>query len=137
VIVVDTNVIAYLLIRTTHSADADRAFARDWRWVAPFLWRSEFRNVLTRYLASGLMNLTTAIEYFHDAQALMQDRELQPDSATVLTLAAQSACSAYDCEFVALAQELGVLLVTADRKLAAKFRTNAIHLREFVRASRP
>ena len=67
----------------------------------------------------------------------MQGRESQPDAATVLMLAAQSGCSAYDCEFVALAQDLGVPLVTSDRRLAAKFRPRAIHLREFVRASRP
>jgi predicted nucleic acid-binding protein len=32
-------------------------------------------------------------------------------------LAARSACSAYDCEFVALARDLDVRLVTADRRL--------------------
>ncbi len=136
-IVVDTNVIAYLLIRTTHSADADRARAQDSHWVAPFLWRSEFRNVLTRYLAAGLMDLTTALEYYRDAERLMQGTESHVDGTAVLTLAAQSGCSAYDCEFVALAHRLGVPLVTSDRKLAAKFKPTAIHLRDFVRARRP
>ena len=135
-IVVDTNVIAYLMIRTAHSGDADRAFDQDSQWAAPFLWRSEFRNVLTRYLSSGLMDLATAVEYSRDAHLLVEGRESHVDSASVLTLAAQSGCSAYDCEFVALAQDLGVPLVTADRRLAAKFRTTAIPLREFVRASR-
>ena len=136
-IVVDTNVIAYLHIRTSHSEDADRTLARDADWAAPYLWRSEFRNVLTRCLVSGLMDLSTALEYFRDAQLLLQSRESHVDSAKVLSLAAQSGCSAYDCEFVALAQELGVPLVTSDRKLAAKFKPTTIHLREFVRARRP
>ena len=43
------------------------------------------------------------------------------DSATVLALAASSNCSAYDCEFVALADYLDVPLVTADRKLKTRF----------------
>ena len=136
-IVVDTNVIAYLLIRTPHSADADRVRAQDSDWAAPFIWRSEFRNVLARYLAAGLMDLRTALEYYRDAERLMQGRESHADTAAVLTLAAQTGCSAYDCEFVALAQELGVLLVTSDRKLAAKFKPTAIPLQEYVRSARP
>lgn len=83
------------------------------------------------------MDLTTALEYFRDAERLMQGRSHEVDSAEVLKLAAQSGCSAYDCEFAALAQELGVPLLTSDRKLAAKFKPAAIHLRDFVRARRP
>ena len=136
-IVVDTNVIAYLLIRTPHSTDADRVRAQDSDWAAPYLWRSEFRNVLARYLATGLMDLRTALEYYRDAERLMQGRESHVDTTAVLTLAAQTGCSAYDCEFVALAQELGVPLVTSDRKLAAKFKPTAIPLQEYVRSARP
>ena len=39
----------------------------------------------------------------------------------MLALAQSSSCSAYDCEFVGLAQQLGVRLVTADRKLRRAF----------------
>jgi predicted nucleic acid-binding protein len=39
----------------------------------------------------------------------------------VLTLALESGCSAYDCEFVALAKQLGVKLVTEDAKLRRAF----------------
>ena len=83
------------------------------------------------------MDLRTALEYYRDAERLMQGRESHADTAAVLTLAAQTGCSAYDCEFVALAQELGVLLVTSDRKLAAKFKPTAIPLQEHVRSARP
>jgi len=137
VIVVDTNVIAYLLIRTLHSAESDRALALDRDWAAPYLWRSEFRNVLLQYLIAGRMDVVTALEYARDAQLLLHGREYNVDAAAVLPLAVQSNCSAYDCEFVALAQSLGVPLVTSDRKLAARFKSTAIHLRDFVRASRP
>ena len=50
----------------------------------------------------------------------------------VLDLAAASSCSAYDCEFVALAQDLGVRLVTVDKQVLKEFPTVAIALGEFV-----
>lgn len=83
------------------------------------------------------MDLATAVEYSRDAQCLVEGRESHVDSAAVLTLTKQSGCSACDCEFVALAQKLGVPLVTSDRRLVGKFRSTAILLRDFVRAPRP
>jgi predicted nucleic acid-binding protein len=38
-----------------------------------------------------------------------------------MQLVNRSECSAYDCEFVALAKYLGVPLVTADNKLLREF----------------
>jgi predicted nucleic acid-binding protein len=39
----------------------------------------------------------------------------------VLDLVSQSKCSAYDCEFVALANLLGTVLVTEDKPLLKAF----------------
>lgn len=50
----------------------------------------------------------------------------------VLHLVASSACSAYNCEYVALAEELGVSLVTADRQLSHAFPGRAISPKDFV-----
>ncbi len=49
----------------------------------------------------------------------------------MLRLAASSGCSAYDCEFVALAHELGVSLVTEDRRIRRSFKDSTIRLRDF------
>lgn len=43
-IVVDTNTIAYLYLLTEHTADVEALLDKDPHWVAPLLWRSEYRN---------------------------------------------------------------------------------------------
>jgi len=49
-IVVDTNVIAYLLIPGIFTDQAKATLAKEPHWAAPLLWWSEFRTVLTFYL---------------------------------------------------------------------------------------
>ena len=39
----------------------------------------------------------------------------------MLRLAAESGCSSYDCEYVAVAEELGCRLATYDRKVIRRF----------------
>lgn len=50
------------------------------------------------------------------------------DSQRVLELMRDSNCSAYDCEFAALAIRLGTTLVTMDRKLLNAFPKCAVSL---------
>lgn len=120
-IVVDTNVVAYLLLPSPHTPSAERLFLADPEWVAPLLWRSEMRNVLALYLRKSLITLEQALALQDEAEDILRGREYEIASAEVLRLVAQSSCSAYDCEFVALAQSLEVQVATVDRRLAAAF----------------
>ena len=130
-IVVDTNVIGYLYLGSDRSMQAEQALFRDAEWAAPILWRSELRNVLTKYIRNQWLSLEEAVHVMDEAVALMQEREFEVSSSQVLSLAAASACSAYDCEFVALAQALEVPLVTVDRQLLRHFSETAIPLEDF------
>jgi predicted nucleic acid-binding protein len=132
VIVVDTNILVYLYLRSEYSERADQAFLKDPLWVAPLLWRSEFLNVLTAGLRKGIFNFELAVEILGEAERLMEDGEYSVGSLAVLKLAARSRCSAYDCEFVALARELNVPLVTTDRQILSDFPETAVRLDEFV-----
>lgn len=131
-IVVDTNLIVYLYVNSEHTTQAEQALLKDSEWVAPLLWRSEFRNVLARYLRKGLLTLSDTRRIMNEAETLMHEREYQVRSRHVLELAASSGCSAYDCEFVATAQDLAVPLVTVDKKVLKQFPTIAISLEHFV-----
>ena len=125
-IVVDTNLIVNFVVESERTQQAERVFARDPQWCAPLLWRSELRNVLALYFHHGLLSLEDILDLMQRAETLMQDREYPVASAPVLNLAARSRCTAYDCEFVALAQYLGVPLVTFDRQVLSALSSAAI-----------
>ena len=63
-----------------------------------------------------------------EAESLLAGSEHEVDSERVLELVRDSDCSAYDCEFVALAMRLGVKLVTMDAKLLKAFPRQAVAL---------
>lgn len=120
-IVVDTNVLAYLYLPCEHTAAAESLLERDPDWAAPLLWRSELRNVLLGYARRGALTLAQATAIQTEAEDLMRGAEYEVDSAAVLALAEKTDCSAYDCEFVTLANALGTRLVTQDRRVLQAF----------------
>lgn len=127
-IVVDTNVVAYLYLPGDHTAKAESLLARDEHWAAPLLWRSEFRNILAGYLRRGILAFPAAQQLQEEAEGLLAGSEYEVDSRLVLELLRDSDCSAYDCEFVALAMTLSVKLVTMDVKLRKAFPKNVVTL---------
>ena len=130
-IVVDTNVVVYLLLGGEKTAGARLAFRKDPLWAAPLLWRSEFRNVLAAYLRRGRLSRTDALEVMGEAEALFRGAEYSVESGHVLRLASESGCSAYYCEFVALAQQLSVPLLTSDAQILKEFAETAVSLEAF------
>ena len=120
-IVADTNTIAYFYLPTARTDDVVSLLHKDPHWIAPLLWRSEFRNVLALYVRKGVIELNTAIAMQAQAERQLADNEYTVNSMDVLTLASETGCSAYDCEFVSLAKSLNLKLVTGDKKLVQKF----------------
>jgi len=121
VIVVDTNIISYLYISGDRSQQSEDLLSFDSNWVAPILWRSEFRSVLTQYLRKKLLNIGEILLIIQQAEKLLIDHEYEIPSAHIMQLIKNSRCSAYDCEFVALAQYLDVPFITADKKILHEF----------------
>ena len=136
-IVVDTNALVHLLLGGEQTEAARRAYGKDPEWAAPLLWRSEFRSVLSMLMRRKRLGFTDAIDAASEAETLMSGREWGVETRTVLELATQSGCTAYDCEFVALARDLQVPLVTSDREVLAAFPALAVPIEAFARARRP
>lgn len=120
-IVVATNVVAYLCIGGDLAGRAERLLLADNEWHAPRLWRSELRNVLSGLIRRGMVDLGGALGILAEAEVLLAGREHEVPSEEVLALVAGSDCSAYDCEFVALALRLEVPLLTHDGRVLAAF----------------
>ncbi len=129
-IVADTNIISYLALPCEYTALAERLLLAEPEWVAPLLWRSEFRNVLALYMRKGLITLEKALAILAETEAMFSGREYEVSSLDVMALVKESNCSAYDCEFVALAQGLGIRLVTMDKRLARDFPETVLLLAE-------
>jgi len=132
VIVADVNLIAYLLLGGPDQATAQRVFTRDPDWAAPMLWRSEFRSVLATFMRHRGLSAHDAWRAHELADKLLAGREYTVPGQQVLALVATSPCSAYDCEYVALADALAVPLVTADRQLLRAFPDHGISPKHFV-----
>jgi predicted nucleic acid-binding protein len=127
-IVVDSNVLAYLYLPGDRTAQAEALLERDPDWVAPILWRSEFRNILAGCMRRKTLSFDQACMLQSEAQSLLAGSEFEVDSLAVLQLVRDSDCSAYDCELVALANKLNAPLVTVDKKLLKAFPARAVPL---------
>ncbi len=127
-IVVDSNVLAYLYLPGDCTAHAEALLEQDPDWAAPVLWRSEFRNILAGYFRRRALTFEQACSLQSEAESLLSGSEFEIDSRAVLELVRDSDCSAYDCEFIALAMKLNTKLVTEDKKLLRAFPTLAVAL---------
>ena len=131
-IVVDTNIISCLLLPTPYSQKVDQLYQSDSGWMAPLLWKSEFRNVLALYLRKNLITFDKALQIQESAEGIMLQNEFDIPSVLVLSLVNDSNCSSYDCEFVALARKHNTMLVTQDKRLLKEFSSTAISVADFL-----
>lgn len=130
-IVVDSSVLAYLLLPSDLTPATEALLRAEPDWTAPPLWRSEFRNLLAGYLRRGTLSFEKVIAVQLEAEELLADGEYSVESPAVMQLARESRCSAYDCEFVALAVKLNTIVVTLDKQILSEFPTRAVSLNKY------
>ncbi|MCG3195082.1 MAG: hypothetical protein DIJKHBIC_04351 [Thermoanaerobaculia bacterium] len=136
-IVIDANVVAYLLISGPRTAEAEATLLRDPAWVAPVLWKSEVRNVLSLYVRRREIDVETAVGLFERAASIVTCPSEEASTADILRISAERSISAYDAEYAALSSLHGIPLVTADGPLATKCPDLAIRLGDFARDGNP
>jgi predicted nucleic acid-binding protein len=136
VIVVDVNVIVYLLTETPQRELARQVHERDGDWLVPPLWRHEMLNVLATLTRQDVLNTSSALTVWRNALTLLGSREQRPDMEYALSLAIEHGISAYDAQYVALAASLGIQLVSEDKKLQRVLPDRAVSMTD-VTASVP
>lgn len=131
-IVVDSNVIVYCWIRGARTEIAQRVRAADPGWQVPLLWRSEVRSSLAGFMRDGSISHAQARGLMRHVEQELAGAEHLPDSDVVLNVVERSRLSAYDAEFVALADALRVPLVTEDNAILRAFPAQAMTMEAFL-----
>ncbi|MGI8601552.1 MAG: type II toxin-antitoxin system VapC family toxin [Verrucomicrobiales bacterium] len=133
-IVADANLIAHLHLPGPKESVAEAILAKDPDWCAPPLWQSEFRNILFAYIRTQGMSLSLAEAQWRDALSLIGPHEFDVDASRVLGKSTSTQLSAYDAEYVVLAESLSLPLVTSDRQILAACPQLALSLEDFIAA---
>jgi predicted nucleic acid-binding protein len=118
VVVVDTNVLAYLMLEGDRTSAAQELFERDADWRSEAFIMVEFSNVLTTYVRTKVLSRDQGLKLLAGAEKLVPVLT-SVRNARALEVATQFGISAYDARFVALAIQMKVKLVTEDAKLRA------------------
>jgi len=117
-VVVDTNILAYLLIEGDRTSDAHALYRQDAEWKSETFVLIEFSNILATYLRAGALTRVQGQALLAEAETRLRGLVTLPH-ARALRLAEQFAVSAYDARFLGAAQALGAKLVTEDARLRA------------------
>jgi len=116
-VLIDTNILAYLLIQGEQTDAAQRLRRSDADWRSEAFIMVEFTNVLVGYTVAKRITLALAQNLLGKADTLLEGKLGRISHAQVLTTAARHRVTAYDAHFLALAERLGLRLITEDSKL--------------------
>ena len=118
-ILVDTNIIASLYVRSARSDAVTELFARDAVWRTEPLALIELSNVLITYERARYITAATARDCLSRAAAFLQPQLFRVSHQAALDAALRYGTTAYDARFLALADQLGSRLITEDARLRA------------------
>ncbi len=115
--IVDTSVAIKWFIEEDDVDDALLLLDRRFELHAPDLLSLEFDNVLCKLIRRGLLSDDEGLD-IHDRIAIfpIQYHPSQSLRERAFEIAIEASCSIYDCLYLALAETLDGLIITADRK---------------------
>jgi predicted nucleic acid-binding protein len=131
-IVVDVNIVAYLLIEGDKTALARALWEKESQWHLPGLWIHEFLNLLATSERAGHLKLSRCLEVLESARTLFESKTHLVDPIETLRLATKHRLTAYDAQYIALAQSLQTPLISEDRKLRQAVPEYVHSMRSFV-----
>jgi len=118
VVLVDTNILAYLLIEGDRTPGVQHLFARDSDWCSEAFVMVEFSNIIATYVRHRALTQAQGIQLLTDAHMLLPTlHNVAHDQA--FETAMQYGISACDARLITLARQLKLKLITEDAKLHA------------------
>ena len=117
-VLIDTNILVYLLVNGDRTKAAHALFARDPDWRSEDFLLIEFSNVIATFVRMKLLTRMQGNALLGGATKRMTGLIALPHSQALDT-ATEFGISAYDARFIGLAKQLGAKLVTEDTKLRA------------------
>lgn len=131
-IVVDVNIITYLLIENASYTElAENLFQKDSTWIAPVLWKSEFLSVLTGYYRREIIKSDSCWDIYRQADKHIETREMS-DFKSLFRIVEISKLTAYDSQYVALATDLNLPLITEDKEILNEFPAVAKNIKDYL-----
>ena len=115
-VLVDTNIIAYLMIRGNRTAAAQQLYERDSDWCSEAFVMVEFSNVIATYVRTRALTQAQGTKLLAESQAHLSTLHSVVNTQA-LESAMQFGISAYDARFISLAKQLKMKLITEDVKL--------------------
>ena len=131
-IVVDANVLVYLVIDGDRTEAASLLREKEQDWKTSPLWEYEFGNALTLMVLQRHLTPAKAAEYFQTAKTYFAPFETQFDMNLALQLSAEKKLSFYDATYLALARMLEVPLITEDKELRKAGGKTALSIHDFL-----
>ena len=129
-IVADASLLFPYAYQTPDSPWAEAVHARDPHWRFPPLWREEFSSALLKHARAGRCSAAVADQALAAALELYAPFEQRSDPRLALRLAGELSLSAYDAQYLALAHQLGTVVVTADRAMVKKAKGLALGMED-------
>lgn len=126
-VLVDTNILAYLTIQGDRTSAAQELYVRDPDWRSEGFILVEFSNVLVTYVRTKAMTPEVGTRLLAEAQILLPGLTSVLHTQALET-AIQFGISGYDARFITLARQMRVKLVTEDIKLRAAVPTWTVSL---------
>jgi predicted nucleic acid-binding protein len=130
-IVVDASIVSFLLIEGELTEEARALYRIDSEWITPPILNHEMLAILTE-VGSLEGDAAAMIELWRQVRLLVGSRQQIPDPVRSLRRGVESGISGYDAQYLALAEQLSLPLITEEEALLQAAPSRAVSLRSYL-----
>ncbi len=129
-IVVDASIVAFLLIEGELTPAARRLHRLDPEWITPPILNHELLHILAAlgHSSGSQEDRRAMVEIWRGIRQSVGARQQVPDPVKALKLAMELGIPGHDAQYLALAEQLALPLVTEEESLIAAAPSRAVGL---------